>query len=317
MAETAAFCRARQPFCFRAEPVPQVALLYSTASHYREMNGLFSRDLTRLRGTLQALLESQYSVEVLSEHNLAGRMAQYPLIVVPETDYLEPAFREELLAYARNGGNLLLIGPSAAGLFAEALGATLQGGFQGAARYLAVDGARVPTKGPSQAVTLKEAKPFGLLFESTGPDAAAQSAASIASLGKGRIAATYFSFSAGYIAERSAAARAFLRDLAHELFPQPLVEVVGSPDVDVTINRMGGRLAINLVNTAGPHADVQSPIHDSVPPVGPLELRLRTAKAPTKLSLEPGGERLAFDYQDGVARFTLPSLAIHRVVLVD
>ena len=47
MAEVAKFCRARQAVCHRAEPVPQVALLYSTAAHYREINGLFHRDLSR------------------------------------------------------------------------------------------------------------------------------------------------------------------------------------------------------------------------------------------------------------------------------
>ncbi|MCX8109597.1 MAG: hypothetical protein N3G20_12430, partial [Verrucomicrobiae bacterium] len=70
MAELAAFCRERQKVCHHAEPIPQVALLYSTWAHYRSVNGLFPRDLTRMRGTLQALLESQYVVEVLSEHHL-------------------------------------------------------------------------------------------------------------------------------------------------------------------------------------------------------------------------------------------------------
>src|SRR5690349_1796418 len=43
MAEVAKFCRARQAFCHHAVQVPQVALLYSTAAHYRQINGLFSR----------------------------------------------------------------------------------------------------------------------------------------------------------------------------------------------------------------------------------------------------------------------------------
>jgi hypothetical protein len=78
--EVAKFCRARQAFCQGTTPVPQIALLYSTASHYREMNGLFQRDLSRLNGTLQALVEGQQVVDVVSEHHLAGHMAQYPLI---------------------------------------------------------------------------------------------------------------------------------------------------------------------------------------------------------------------------------------------
>ena len=53
MAEVAKFCRARQAICHHAEMVPQVALLFSTAAHYRRINGLFSRDNTRIDGVLR------------------------------------------------------------------------------------------------------------------------------------------------------------------------------------------------------------------------------------------------------------------------
>jgi len=58
------------------------------------------------------LLENQYSVEVLGEHHLSGRMSKYPLIVIPEWEYLEPKFKDELVAYAKSGGKILLIGKS-------------------------------------------------------------------------------------------------------------------------------------------------------------------------------------------------------------
>ncbi|MHB9046798.1 MAG: hypothetical protein ACYC35_12725, partial [Pirellulales bacterium] len=141
--------------------------------------------------------------------------------------------------------------------------------------------------------------------------------ASVAALGKGRIAATYFSFSRGYLGNRSPAARAFLSDLVRELFPAPLVEVRGSSDVDVTVNRVQGKLAINLVNTAGEHWLRSNALVASIPPVGPLEVTLRTAQKPTSVTLEPGGERLDFDYSDGKARLTLPRLEIHRVIVVE
>ena len=69
--------------------MPQIALLYSTAAHYRRMNSLFGRDHSPFSGTLEALLESQQSVELLGEHHLAGRMQEYPLIIVPEWEYLD------------------------------------------------------------------------------------------------------------------------------------------------------------------------------------------------------------------------------------
>ena len=318
MAEVAKFCRERQAICHHAQPVPQVALLYSTAAHYRESNGLFPRDLSRIRGTLQALLEGQQSVEVLSEHHLTGHMADYPLIIVPECGYLDSEFTKELVAYVKGGGSLLLVGPQTAAMFQSELGITLKDKPTSATRYLAEDEALVPTKGLAQDAALEtQAQSFGRLYVSPDFNSPSRPAASIANLGRGKIGATYLSFSQGYIDDRSATTRAFLNGLVRRLFPQPLVEVTGSSDVDVAVNRLGGKLAINLVNTAGPHADKQTPIHGIIPPVGPLEVLIRTSVKPARITLEPGSLPLAFTQSDGALRLTVPRLDIHRIVVVE
>ncbi len=269
MAEVAKFCRARQAVCHHALPVPQVALLYSTAEHYRDINGLFNRELGRINGTLQALLEDQQSVEVLSEHHLRGRMQEYPLIVIPECGYLEDAFKQELLGYVRSGGSLLLVGPQSTGLFPE----------------------EVKTSGAN--------------------------APAVTTLGSGKLASLPTAFSQKYLKERSQTTRAPLTDLVRSVFPNPLVKVTGSSDVDVSVNRLNGRLVINLVNTAGPHADVQSPIHATIPPVGPLQVTIRSESKPQRIMLEPEGTSLPFEYQDGAARMTIPKLDIHGVIVVS
>ena len=55
-----------------------------------------------------------------------------------------------------------------------------------------------------------------------------------------------------------------------------MVEVKGSTEVDVSINRLHGKLAINLVNTSGAHWDTQKPLIDSIEPIGPLEIAIRS-----------------------------------------
>ena len=317
IAEVAKFCRARQSFCQGATPVPQIALLYSTASHYREMNGLFARDLSRINGTLQALVESQQVVDVVSEHHLAGRMAEYPLIVIAECDYLEPVFKQQLADYVRNGGNLLLVGPRAASLFASELGVTFENPTH-EPRYLAWKEALVATQDETRTPKLEpKALVFGRLHVTNDATSASQPAAAITPLGRGRIAATCFSFSRGYLSQRSSVMRAFVKDLTRQLFPAPLVEVNGSTAVDVSVNRLAGRLAINLVNTSGPHWDTQKPLIDTIPPVGPLEMTVRTERKPAKIRLEPGSEILAFEYQKGMAHFIVPRVEIHHVVVIE
>ena len=316
MAEVAAFCRARQALCHHAQPVPQVALLLSTAGHYRRINGLFNRDLGRLRGTLQALLESQQSVEVVAEHQLAGRLAEYPLIVVPEWDYLEPAFKDGLVAYVKAGGNLLLIGPKTAALFQAELGAAL-GGEPGPSRpsYVAHGGALVTLESETQLATLgSRAATFGRLHSTNDLASPSRPAASITKLGRGRIAATYFTFGSSYLREPTGEARRLLNDLVRELFPDPLADVTGSSDVDVCVARNHGKLMVNLVNTAGPHRT--QPVVEAIPPVGPLAVSIRHPARPAKVTLEPSGQTLAFDYRGGRVHVTVPQVAIHEAVVV-
>ena len=316
MAEVAKFCRQRQALCHHAEAVPQVALLLSTAAHYRLINGLFPRDLSRVSGALQALLEGQQSVEVLGEHHLAGRMAEYPLIVVPEWEYLEPQFKADLVAYVKAGGSLLLIGPKTAALFQPELGVALDGEPNTKPQYLAHNGALVATKGATQAVKLGPgAQPFGRIHQANDANSPSQPAASITGLGRGKIAATYFTFSQGYLNARPEVARQFLNDLVRQLFPKPMVEVKGSSGVDVSLARNHGKLLVNLVNTAGPHQS--EPILDAIPPVGPLSVTIRQAARPAKVTLEPAGRPLAFEFAQGEVTLTVPRVDIHEVIVVE
>ena len=85
----------------------------------------------------------------------------------------------------------------------------------------------------------------------------------------------------------------------------------------VWAGRLNGRLAINLVNTAGPHADQKKPLHDSIPVVGPLDLTIRATTKPARITLEPGAQPLTFTWRNGEARVTVPRLEIHSVVMVQ
>jgi len=162
-------------------------------------------------------------------------MSQYPLIIVPEWEYLEPKFKNDLIAYVKSGGRILLIGKSS-GLLP------------------AVHGIETT--------------------EATG-----------------------------------------LLQRVRELFPEPMVEIAGSRDVDVCVARKHGKLLVNLVNVSGPHA-TQS-IIETIPSIGPLTVTIRYRKKPTKVMLEPAGQSLPFDYRDGKIHLTVPQVEIHEVIVVE
>jgi hypothetical protein len=87
--------------------------------------------------------------------------------------------------------------------------------------------------------------------------------------------------------------------------------------VDLAVNRIGDRLAINLVNTSGPHADIASPIHDTIPPIDHLEIRVRCQRKPESVVLQPEDLPLPFDYDNGVASMTMALTNIHSIIMVE
>ncbi len=321
MAQVARFCRARQRFCHRAQAVPQVALLYSTAAYYRNNPRLFAPwggERDAMDGALRALLDSQYSVQILSEHHLAERMHEYPLIVVPECEYLEPRFRRQLLAYVRAGGDLLLIGPRPAAMFRGPLGARLKGKPLERIQALEHEGFLARLKTTWQDVELnRRARPFGRYLERNDLASDSRPAASIARFGKGRIAATYFNFGRRYVEAATAVARDFLGALARELFPDPIVEVTGSHNVDVSATRIDGQLAINLVNSGGPHGNSRVYTFDEIPPVGPLRVSIRLPGRPRRILRQPAGRAVRFEFRHGRAHLVLPRLEMHDILVVE
>jgi hypothetical protein len=202
-------------------------------------------------------------------------------------------------------------------MFEAELGVTLKGEPKSAANCsLAYGGELATIEGQVQSAKLSpKCKPFGQIRQANETDVSSVSAASISEYGQGKIATTYFTFGQGYVNARSDLMRQFLNDLVRQLFPKPMVEVKDSADVDVVVNRVAGRLAVNLVNTTGPHQS--EPILDSIPPIGPLDVTIRQAARPTKIVLEPTGTVLHFDYQDDEIHLLVPQVDIHEVIVVE
>ena len=320
MEEVAKFCRERQELCHRAVIVPQVALLYSRESHYRQSPQLFTPNspaVRSLRGVLQGLVESQHPLQIVSEHHLRGRMAEWPLIVLPECEYLDADFRDELVAYVKRGGRLLVVGPKTAAPFVKELDvipdatSSAKGSIrleQGAskAEFAAAWQGVKPGNRVKSFGTIRPAK------DSNGPS---HPAATLTPLGRGTIAAVWLNLGERCADGKTPVARDFLDALTRELFPKPMVEVSGTHDVDVSLARNHGKLQVHLVNTSGPHAS--EPFVDIIAPVGPLQVTLRSGSRPKRVTLEPGGRPLEFKHANDETRFPVAEVPIHSVVVVE
>ena len=290
-AEIAKWCRARQPFCFEGKQIPQVAVLLSTTGHYHEIPRPFYTSMETFRGVLGTLATAKYSTELLSEHSLTGRLKDYPLIVIPNWETIEPAFKKELLAHIRDGGQVILVGPKPAALFADDLDIQIAPDTT----PLPADQRPDPSKDPRVKITLgPKAERLDIAIKASNQVIFTDPGASVTKIGQGRLAVVYSSKPVGPL----------LTGVARLLFPEPMVEVTKATIRDVIVNRIHGQLAVSLVGADGKAQ-------------GPAQIVIRLPAAPQKLTLQPANLPLKFTYADGKASATIPKLELYDIVMVE
>jgi hypothetical protein len=265
---------------------------------------------------LHALLELHYSVDVMAEYRLIERLREYPVVVLPECQLIPEDLRLALLDYVRTGGNLLVIGAQMASTFKDALGVEFEGEPANITPYVKGKNALSWSGGVWQKVRLTTAESIGERYPTYDTRQDAEPAASVNAYGGGRIAAIYGPLGSVYHQSHYPVVREFLGNVMRHLFPQPMVELQGPPCVDVALRRNRDTLLIHLTNLAGMQTAPRYAVIDHIPSVGPLELTVRLDAPPQKVSAVPADVALESRWEDGILHVTLPSLAIHAVVVI-
>jgi hypothetical protein len=264
---------------------------------------------------LSALLDGQHSVEVLMSHQLERRLDQYPVIVIPEWEYIEPAITGRLKKYVREGGNLLVIGAKATQLFDDMCDITDQQPVALSSHYLGYDSRLTQIKSDYRPVEVAgKTKPFARMFSTTDFRFSVGIAAAVSSYGNGKVAAVYADIGDIYRVSTSPVIRDFLSGILAALFPEPLVKVEGSHRVHVVPATKDGRLFVNLVNTSGDHANPNYSGFDEIPSLTELKVSVKLDKKPSAVILQPEGRKVNVSYANGQAVFVVPELKIHTVI---
>jgi hypothetical protein len=267
---------------------------------------------------LNILLDSQNAVEILMEHHLEKRINEYPLVVIPETQYLTEDFKKVLLHYAEAGGNLLIVGAEATKMFAGQLNVDLTDTSSIVVKNIGWNGQMAGVRGLYQPFKAKNSvETFGTLYNE--PDFRFQSspAATIVSYGKGKIAGVYFDIGKYYLRMNNPIYRNFINALVKKLFLNPKVEVRGSENVLVTVNEAKNKLAVNLINMSGPHANVRIARYDNIPSIGQLDVKIRVNKQPSKVTLQPENISLKYSYENGELKTIVDKIDVHSILVVE
>jgi hypothetical protein len=318
LSEISKFCRERQRFCHKSTPVSQIALLYPTDYYRKSSSRPFAGSTNELQGLLNLVLDGQHPVEVLMEHHLRGNMDRYPLIIIPECNYLESAFMEELKQYVNRGGNLLIIGPATANMFEKELGISASEPVEESRAYIANHNRIGAIRTALLSVELlPDAEILEVFYNGSDfRQKGSMAASSVNTVGKGKAAGIYFNAGSAYSEYRNPVLRDFISSHISELFPGQSVKVEGSHLVHLAVNRLNGKTYIHLLNVAGEHINPSSTGYDEIPMLKNLTVRIRSGKKPTRILLQPGSKEMKFEYNDGIATVDIAELAIHSILEV-
>jgi len=322
IADVVRFCRCRQELCHKSKTVPQVAILNSSATFYQKSDQAgrlfapWAGQTVPVQGALHAFLALGYSVDVLAEHHLKGRIADYPVLVLPECTRLEEDFLQELKDYLHEGGSLLLIGAETSRFFEEELDVSFHNSPQEQAAQIRFGDTMAAVNGSWQAVKTRGAHVIATLHPDTDPRRGGDTAATWTTAGKGRIAGVYGPLATVYYNSHVPVLRDLLGELMKAVFPHPAVEISAPGCIDVSLRKKNGELLLHLANVSGRQNFSREAVVDYIPPVAPFEVRMRLDKAPSALILEPEGEELQYTWDNGITTFRVPGVDIHSIVRV-
>lgn len=318
MAQLGKFCRARQPFCKGAEAVPQIGLWYSTHSVRNQTNQVYGWGSRQLEGNLSLIMDGRNNVEILMDHQLAKKINEYPLIVIPEWTDLDTALKTQILQYVRQGGNLLIIGAEAARAFEPELGVKFVGGAVKQNIYLGLNKQLAGIKASTLRVQPNKGTEAIGEFYSTDDlrFGTGYPLATVASLGKGKIAAMYANMGDAYYTYMATGYVKIMNEIINRLMPKPLVRVKGSDYIHTALNQKNGKWFVHIINTAGSHFNNKVYEYDSIPATGTLTLDINTGRPIKSVVLQPEGKKLGFVAKNGLVHVNVPSVQVASIIEV-
>ncbi|MBR4959665.1 MAG: hypothetical protein IKY52_02070, partial [Clostridia bacterium] len=221
----------------------------------------------------------------------------------------------ELLAYAENGGSLLLVGPGTCGIFGKYLHSTPDTVNRTEQwRWVSLDHEEVGMLKNAHDIQADGAETV-VWFGDQEKETTA-SGGVILPWGKGKIGMLAADIGWQYGDCVQFIHRNILRALCDRLYT-PLVKLEKAVGiVEMTALRKNGRLYVQLINGNGGHAGTNFATEDCIPPALDIALTIRLDKKPAALVLQPAGKALDFTWADGIASVTVDRVDIHEIVEV-
>ena len=310
--KAADFVRERTPYCFRTEPVREIAVLHPYYLPTNEKD-VYKSGGSRVKSWISALQSTGFSTGILFENSTDEELAAYPAVVWPEGSRLDPKLDRKLLRYVENGGTLIC-DLDAARSFADLLPDLAA---EPAETIVFPDCGKRLAALPTKAWQLAPQKDDGLYYDKAHYLSNAYAAYRPVPYGKGKLLLMLFDLGGVFAKNRSIDLLDHITLALESVGVRQRVTVSHRPYVDVTLRQKGDALILNLINVLGPHENANYRVYDFVPKLCDVAVRVRLDKCPRVITLQPEGEPVCFDWDGDTAAFTLSSLDVHTVAQID
>ncbi|MFM8717322.1 MAG: hypothetical protein ACKOF3_11190, partial [Spartobacteria bacterium] len=324
MAEVGRFVKKRRTLCQGSESIPQIAVLHSETHLRRTVRGknlMWDTDILPVKGAIFALLENHFGVDVLDEWALLPRIAEFPVVVVPERHALSEEMVKALKEYVHGGGKLLVTGAESFKRCGSAFLGVSAGKLESDATYYvpAADAATPLFSKTWRLVKPTTAKPLSFLGRTALIDADLRSypAATLNRVGRGAVAYIPADVCRDFEHNRYPLIRAFISEVTRALTGKLAISVHAPLCVDVALRRKGDRTIIHLVNRASgiPNQPNNGAI-DEIPKVGPIIIMVNTLKPPVSVTAAWEGSKPKWRLKGQTLTVTLDSLHIHEAIVI-
>lgn len=316
----AGFVRDRQSWCIGNDSLAEVAIVASRQDHALDPR----RQDKAVRAMHRLLQESHIPCDVVREDTLLSRLAQYQMVVLPETGLLESDTALWLHQFVTDGGSVLLIAAPPvpeAQLWLDALlgreaavkpltqilpapereqvawcdgdGRQAQAPFDIGHRRVALEG-----EWQAMAVCRSDQTPW----------------AATLTIGEGAVLAIAGEALTDYAETHWPSLRDAVAAVARAgIGDAPLVELPGAPGVELVVNRRESDVYVHLVNLT-PGTCFGAPdalFFDDAPVYRDLTLTIRPPLLPTHVIAMPGDRPLRFTVNGDAVTVIVPELRDH------
>lgn len=349
--------RAIEPWLREARSVPDIAVVFSAQTlrflEWHSDEQQHARYCDGLKGVAKMLIGSGRHFDILSEKTLRERILAYRVVILPDTQSLEPGTADRIRAFVQGGGTVIATGatslidvdgrPGDDFELADVFGASLQGASPFSVDYIHDLDGGLGDEIPDNPILVHQAGARSLLV---GPRGSAETLASLVeplfestmdrhvyhqhahparrsgypAIVRNRFGvgtSLYFASQifASYRATGSPWLQLIVENALTTLGPEPLVQVDQAPSVHVSLMLQGHRHVLHLVNISGEKYDLAKSFMTRMIPVHEVKVSIRMQAG--RVMLVPDREPLAFVPTETGIEFVVPVVHVHQAVLIE